>query len=198
MPYFVIKEAYDEGNVYVSDIPDGLVRKYQLLQGISRLAGWPPGLAAQFSKDRAEGMRLTDWVPTPFGWLLISGRFKAILEAMGAPNVEYLPIKMVNHKKRLASPDYWIVNFLVLIEAVDRSRSVFDVDAAEDDKIFSFDKLVLLDAVESKGPLIFRPKEAPRLVLVRSDLAERIQGDGLTGLKLTPTSQFRTYDPNDP
>src|SRR5262245_42403684 len=143
MNYSVIKDDYDEGNVYVSDIPDGLLRKYQLLQGVSRLAGWPADLAARFSDDEPEGMKLTDWVSNPFGWLLISGRFKQLLEDVGAPAVEYLPIKMKNHKGRLASADYWIVNFLVLIGAVDRERSAFEVSAAEDDKIYSFDRLIL-------------------------------------------------------
>jgi hypothetical protein len=197
MSYSVIKEDYDEGNVYVSDIPDGLLRKYQLLQGVSRLAGWPPDLAARFSDDEPEGMRLTDWVSTPFGWLLISGRFKKLLEDVGAPAVEYLPIKMKNHKGRLAGADYWIVNFLVLIEAVDRDRSAFEVSAAEDDKIYLFDRLVLRDDVEAKGPVIFRLKEQPRLILVREDLVARIQAAGFTGLLFIATAKYKTHDSAD-
>ena len=80
MRYFVIEENEDESNVYVSDIPEGLVRKYQLLKGISRAVGWPADMAAKFSDIRPEGMRLTDWVATPFGWLLISDRFKELVE----------------------------------------------------------------------------------------------------------------------
>jgi hypothetical protein len=193
MSYSVIKEDCDKGNVFVLDIPEGLDRKYQLLQGISRLASWPPDLAAEFSKHRPEGMRLTDWIATPFGWLLVSDRFKKLLDDASAPNVEYLPIKMKNHKGRLASTDYWIVNFLVLIEAVDRDRSAFEVDAAEDDKIFRFDRLVLLDEIEARGPVIFRLKEQPYLILVREDLVTRIKEAGFTGLRFTPTAKYKTY-----
>lgn len=197
MKYFVLKESYDEGNVYVSDIPEGLLRKYQLLKGISRVAGWPSDLAARFSDNRPEGMKLTDWVSSAFGWLLISGRFKQLIEEAGAPDTEYLPIKLKNHKGRLASADYWIVNFLRLGDAVDRERSAFEVDAAEDDRIFRFDRLVLLDEFEARGPVIFRLKEQPVLIMVREDLVTRIQVAGLTGLRFTATADYKTYDPDD-
>jgi len=194
MKYFIIREAADDANVYVSDIPDGLQRKYQLLKGISRLADWPPDLAAKFSDIRPEGMRLTDWIPTPFGWLLISERFKQILEKSGLAQVEYLSIKMKNHKKKVVGATYWLVNFLVLTEAVDRDRSAFEVDAGEDDKIFRFDRLVLRSEIESKGTIIFRLKEQPQLVLVREDLAAQISEAGLTGLRLVETSKYTTYE----
>lgn len=197
MNYFVIKEDYDRTNVHVSDIPAGLTRKYQLLKGVSRRHDWPDDLALRFTKNRPEGMNLTDWVGNQFGWLIVSDRFKRLLEESGAPDVEYLPVKMTNHKGRIAAADYWIVNMLSLTEAVDRSRSVFDVDAADEDLIFSFDKLVLRDDVIASGPAFFRLKERPRLVLVRQDLAERIRQERLTGLLLVETSRFMSNDPND-
>jgi hypothetical protein len=197
MSYFVIQDKFDEQNVYISDIPKGLLRKYQLLEGISRLDDWPSDLAARFSDNEPEGMKLTDWVSTAFGWLLISGRFKQLLEDSGTFAVEYLPIKMKNHKGRLASADYWIVNFLELVPAVDRDRSVFEVDAAEDDKIFEFERLVLLDEVEARGPVIFRLKEQPVLIMVREDLVARIRSVGFTGLQFTSTADYKSNDPDD-
>jgi hypothetical protein len=192
MNYFVIKEDRDEGNVYVSDIPEGLVRQYQLLEGVPRSVGWPQ-VTAKFSDRRPEGMRLTDWLPTPSGWLLVSDRFKKLIEAMEVANVEYLPIRVRNHKKKIVSESYWIVNFLNLIEAVDRNQSVFDVDAADKNKIYTFDRLVLRAEVDAKGPSVFRMKEKPALVLVRGDLAERIGASRLTGLKLVETAKYVTH-----
>jgi hypothetical protein len=195
MPYFVLLEDYDETHVYITDVPDALDESYELLQGIPQLAKWPKDLALRFSKDRKEGMNLTDWVVSPFDWLIASGRFKGLLQEAGAPDVEYLPVKIKNHKGRIAGADYWIVNFLVHQPAVDRARSVFEADAADPHLIFSFDKLVLTNQIETKGPSIFRLAEKPRMILVRADLAERIVGAKITGLKLKPTDQFMTYDP---
>jgi hypothetical protein len=197
MSYSVFKEAYDESTVYVSDIPAGLVRKYELLKGVPRLASWPKDLTVDFAKSRPEGMNLTDSVPNTFGWLLVSGRLKALLIEAGAADLEHLPVKVRNHKKRIASEDYWIENFLTFVEAVDRGQSAFDVDAADDELIFAFTRLVLLDSVARGGPPIFRLKEKPRLILVRDDLAQRIQAAGLTGMRFTPVAAYKTYDPAD-
>ena len=85
------------------------------------------------------------------------------------------------------------MNFLALVEGVERAKSVFDVDAAEDDKISKFERLVLRAEVEADGPPILRLREQPRLVLVREDLAGRIKKAGLTGLRLTETSKYKTF-----
>jgi hypothetical protein len=197
MRYFVLLEDYDETNVYISEVPDALPDSYELLQGVSQAAKWPKDLALRFSKDRKEGMNLTDWVENEYEWLIASGRFKKLLEEAGAPDVEYLRVTIKNHKGRIASADYWVVNFLVHHPAVDRDRSVFEVDAAYPSRIYSFDKLVLTNKIENEGPIIFRLAEKPRLVLVRADLAERIEKAKITGLKLKPTDRYLTFDPEE-
>ena len=134
------------------------------------------------------------WVSTPFGWLLIGERFKGLLEKTGLAQVEYLPLRMKNHKKKLVEGSYWIVNFLVLTEAVDRDQSAFEVDAGDDNKIFRFDRLVLRSEIEAKGPAVFRLKEQPYLILVREDIAAQIREAGFTGLRLVETSKYTTYE----
>jgi uncharacterized protein DUF1629 len=193
MIYFVLREAFDDTTAYVTDVPAGLTDKFELVKGVPRLAGWPEDLAAEFSKDQPEGMVLTDAVPNTFDWLLVSGRFKKMIEESGPPDVEYLPLKIKNHKGRIAADDCWIINFVTLVEAVDRELSAFRVDAAEDDQISKFTRLVLRDPIVEKGPSIFRLKEARRMVLVREDLASTILAAGLTGLKLVEASQFTTF-----
>lgn len=197
MNYFALKEDYNEENVYVSDIPEGLVRKYELLKGISRAKDWPAGLCAQFSDYRPDGVKLTDWIANPFGWVFISGAFKKLLQEHQIKNIEYLPIKIKDHEGQLASKEYWIINFLTHVEAVDRTQSIFEIDAAEKDKISRFDQLVLNKNVSSDETLIFRLKEQPRLVLVREDIVNEIKKAKFTGLKFTITSEYKTYDPND-
>lgn len=194
MKYFVIKERYDETHVRITDVPRHLKRKYQLLEGISRLDGWHPEMTAQFSAHRPEGMILNDYVNTSFGWLLISGRFKTLLEddTLHLEHVEYLPLKINNHKGRLASDDYWIVNFLAPVEGVDRERSVYQADAASADRISIFDALALREEVHEAGPPVFRLKEQPRLILVREDLVRRVEELGLTGMEFIDTEQYRT------
>lgn len=197
LKYFVLKRKYDETNVIIQDIPSNLKKKYQLLKGIARLSDWPEDIILEFSKQRSEGMNLTDYVENSFGWLLISNRFKRVLEEFGAASIEYLPVKIKNHKGRIAGEAYWIGNFLVLTEAVDRNLSMFEADALDENQIFRFDKLVLRDDVLNSNPLIFRLKEQPRMVIARQDLVERFEKEGLTGVKFIETNRFKTYDPEE-
>ena len=193
--YYVLKETDDETNAYLDlETPDAIPKQYQLFEGVSRLDGWPDDVVFEFSKDRSEGMNLTDYVENSPQWLIISDRFKAILEQFREENIEYLPIKIKNHKGRMASEHYWIANFLVLTEAVDRESSIFDDDPGSEDGIFSFDKLVLRQDILKSGPVIFSLKEEPMTVIARQDLVERIKEEGLTGVEFIETDKFSTFD----
>ena len=194
MKYFVVSEDYDETNAYIGNLPNNLERQYELIKGVFRSADWPDDIAFIFSKNRPEGMNLNDYVRNKYGWLIISERFKLILEKFNVENIEYLPIQINNHKGRLASKDYWIANFIKLTKAVDRESSTFEASPLDESKVFSFDKLVLTDEVEKAGPLIFRMDEEPMMILVREDLVSRIKEEGLTGMKFTETKDFKTYN----
>lgn len=192
--YFVLKEKDDETNVYLDlETPYSIPEQYQLRKGVSRLNGWPEDVFFKFSKYKPEGMILTDWVENSPLWLIISDLFKTVLEEFREENIEYLPIKIKNHKGRFVSEHYWIANFLVLIEAVDREHSVFKVDTGNVGCIRMFDKLVLREDILKSGPVIFRLKEEPMKVIARQDLVERLNEKSITGVRFVETDKFRTF-----
>ena len=191
--YYVLGEKYDETYAYVEGFESDIPESYELLEGISRADGWPENLTGQFSKQRPEGMILTDWIKNESDWLMISDRFKKLLESVELGSVEYLPIKIKNHKGKIVSKDYWIVNFLVHTEAVDREMSIYDDHPVYEDKIFSFEKLILKKEILKSGPAIFRLKERPpRMVLARQDLVERLKKEGLTGMEFIETDKYKS------
>lgn len=193
--YYVLKVTDDETNAYLDlETQEAIPKQYQLRKGISRLDGWPEDVVFEFSKDQPEGMNLTDYVENSPQWLIISDQFKAILEEFHAEDIEYLPVKIKNHKGRMASEHYWIANFLVLTKAVDRKNSIFDDNPGIEDGIFSFDKLVLLQDILKSGPVIFSLKEEPMTFIARQDLVQRIKEEGLTGVEFIETDKFRTFD----
>ena len=194
--YYVLKENYEETNVYVAKIPKTIKKQYQLIEGVSRIDDWPDEVIFQFSRSRPEGMNLTDWIENPSGWLLISNRFKSLLEDFNPKHIEYLPVSINNHKGRIASKDYWIANFTTLTKAVDRELSDFDEDPVDADEIFTFEKLILQEEILISGDEIFRLKELPRLILARQDLVERINKNGLTGMIFVETRKFKSLDPD--
>ena len=193
--YYVVIKTDDETNAYLNlETPDAIPKRYQLLKGVSRLDGWPEDVVFKFSKDFQEGMNLTDYVENSSQWLIISDRFRAVLEEFDVKDIEYLPVKIKNHKGRMASEHYWIANFLVLTEAVDRERSIFDDNPGSENGIFSFDKLVLRKDILKSGPVIFSLKEEPMTVIARQDLVERIEEEGLTGVEFVETDNFSSLE----
>ena len=194
MPDYVIWDhVRDETHVRIQDRPREVERKYELLQGVPRLETWPESVVLDFSKHRAEGLFLPDTVDNAFGWILVSGACKAALDAVPDDDVEFLPVTIRNHRGRVASDDYWIVNVLRLVEAVDRQRSEFEPDAADPSQIFRIDRLVLDPSVVADGPPLFRLAERPRLVLLRADLAEQVEAAGLTGNVFVPVDEYSTF-----
>lgn len=191
--FSVLVDKYEESEIRITNIPKGLLRKYELLDGISRLSDWPSPLFTRYSDDWPEGIHLTESISNPFGWLLISDPFKKILEEINLNDVEYLPIGICDHQGNLVNDSYYIVNFLSLVEAVDRNESVYEKDAGEKEKIFRFDKFVLLKSIELTGPPIFRLKENPRLILVRQDLVDRFAKANWTGHQFVNVREYATY-----
>ncbi len=193
--FYVIRAVYDETNVYLdNNVANSIPKQYQLFEGVSRLDGWSEDVAFKFSINRPEGMNLTDCVANSDQLLIISDRFRVVLEEFQVKDIEYLPVKIKDHKGRMASEHYWIANFLVLTEAVDRERSIFDDNPGSEDEIFGFDKLVLREDILKSGPVIFSLKEEPMTFIARQDLVRRIEEAGLAGVECVETDDFRTLD----
>jgi len=197
MKYFVLRGIQDDTHVYISDIPETIERQYELVEGVSRIDGWPNDVVFRFSDYEPEGLILTDCVRNSLAWLILSGRFKNLLQEFDVPGLEFLPAKIENHKGRIASENYFTANLCELMQVVDRSTSEFEEDALEETQVFSFDKLVLLEEVEEHGPAILRMKEKPTMILAREDLVSRIQNEGLSGARFVETAKFKTFDPDD-
>jgi hypothetical protein len=189
--YYVLKTEKSVTNVRLVDVPEAIVKQYQLKQGVSRIHDWPDAITFEYSRDKPEGMELTDWIDNSKSWMIISAAFRKILEAFPVADVEFLPIRLQNHKRKITSTDYSIGNFTKLVEAVDRERSVFK-EAGGD--ITRFDKLVLRADIVRSGPPLFRMKERDILVLGREELVENLRKAGMTGVTFVETDKYKTFD----
>lgn len=195
MRYYVLDNKLDETDAYITDLPENLSDKYELLQGVPRLATWPNDVKFTYSRHYPEGINLTDYVGNKFRWMIVSDRFRSVLADTDLENVEYLPISIRNHKGRMADDNYWIVNFLALTEVIDRDRSDYREDAAFEGQISRFDNMVLRDEVQTDGPPVLRMREDPMMVLVREDFKTAMEKEGLTGMQYWETDTYKTFDP---
>lgn len=193
MKYTVLTEDPSDTDVFVTDLPKGVRATYQLVEGVSRIDGWPDDVALHFSDDFPERVGLTDNIANTHWWLIVSSAMRKIIQAHQSDDLEFLPVSIRNHKGRVAADNYSIVNFLRLIEVVDRGASEFRVDAAYDDQISKYYKLILRKDIEEIGPAILRMKETPMLILVREDLAMSIEASGMTGVTFVRTDEYTTF-----
>lgn len=160
-----------------------------------------------------EGVPLRDWFPSPaifpmnpdfpkgrklyalqattiMGLLVVSKELRATFEEVGCDNIEYLPISIIDHRKKLASADYAIANVLHPIDAMDRERSVFDNNALLPTRVSGIEKLVLLEDRIPPHLHLFRLTNAPQFPIVSETLKKAITKKKLGGMRFVPPEEF--------
>lgn len=152
---------------------------YRMSVGRPMGAEYPPN-ARMFCERHRPGVELPDLVGNTRDLLILSKRVKDRLEQAAPGPVEYLPLSIINHKKRLASADYFIVNPLGTVDCLDLDRS--EIDWFEGD-VVRIKKYVLDPAKLRNAPELFRIRENPRTYVITQALAARL-------LPPTPTNFF--------
>lgn len=161
----------------VSKVPDA----FEINDGVSRLEGWPGDACCEMSPKFPKDIELADSIAGA-KFIVISGRVKAALEAGGARNVEYLPLKIINHKGRVASEDYSLLNPLEVIDCIDKAASVVEEDTLNDGMIDGVQSLVLREEAIPEDMHLFRTKFWSGRILIRRRLADELTAAGFTGL----------------
>lgn len=188
-PKFLIwRNRYEEGYCVVTN--PNVKDDYELSEGVSRADGWPDDVKAPMSPEYPKDIELPDNV-SGTELVIISDKVRQALAAERVTNVEYLPLTIVNHKKKVASKDYFILNPPDVVDCIDLEASEVKWNAIDKTLISRCKQLVLKEANVPKDAKVFRPKHLPNQILIRSDLAKKLEGAGLTGLHFTDPAKFR-------
>jgi hypothetical protein len=173
----------------------------------------PPAQIADELYRFDEGVPLRDWFPSPaefpmnpdfpksrklyplqattiMGLIVASKELRATFEEVGCDNLEYLPIIILDHRKKVASTDYAIANVLHLIDAMDRERSVFDNNALLPTRVSGIEKLVLLEDRIPPDRHLFRMTNAPQFPIVSETLKKAIEKKKLGGMRFIVPEEF--------
>lgn len=187
-PFAIWRSCYVEGYCVVGQ-PAGVAKAFQLAQGISRAEGWPAGLQCRMSDDYPKDIQLPD---SFFGvsWVIVSARTQALLQAAGAPQVEYLPVGVADHKGRNVASDCAIVNPLAIVDAIDVAASGVQWNPIRKDLIASCQGLVIDPARVPPELQLFRLRHLEHTVIVKAGLAQALQGAGLVGLALQDATSY--------
>ncbi|WP_095961810.1 imm11 family protein [Corallococcus macrosporus] len=181
MAYQVFSINSDPRLAYLEDVSANVPDYMQLTDGV-RLKGTIPE-STTFTLSEEGGDMLCDFVENTSGTLIVSTRAREALEAEGitGDDFEYLPVTLKDKRGRALKSRFYIVNPLQKVECMDRERSKFSA-SARTDEILSVRRLVVRQEQVPAELKLFRLGEWPRVIVIRSDLVQRLQEAQLIGL----------------
>ncbi|NTX53275.1 hypothetical protein HR086_18415 [Myxococcus sp. CA039A] len=166
--------------------------EYQLSKGVSRAQGFPADASFAMSAKHRKYIALADNISNLNRALVVSRRLKDVIEARRPRDVEFLRVSIIDHKKKVASDDYFIVNPFKVVDCIDKDKSKYRWNNIDPEKMSSCTKLVLKPEAINPELLLFRPQHLEYYVLVHPDLAAALEEEGFTGLRFTPIDEFES------
>jgi hypothetical protein len=155
---------------------------YQLKRGISRIGKWPQDAAFEMDKERKTDVGLEDFLGNIEGVLVVSQKAKDLLIQEGVQAVEYLPVKIINHKGRATKEAYYIAHQIDLQDCLDLKKSQYERNDIDPEFISTVEKMVIAEDKIAPNRMLFRMKQFPKVPIIHRKLAQSIKGAGLTGV----------------
>lgn len=123
------------------------IKHYDVNQGLF-LKDYNDGIT--FYYDEKNGSKVTDYISNNLGWIIISPRFKTILEVVGVNNVQYIPIEIRGQSTNDVIMGYSIVNIINLVDGLSLESSVYKVRKVRSQEYISVIKPAL-DSIKLRG-----------------------------------------------
>ncbi|WBW96093.1 imm11 family protein [Oceanirhabdus sp. W0125-5] len=133
-----------------------------------------------FYYDRHNGNIPTDYISNDLGWLIISLKFKKILESIGVYNVQYIPIEIREKTTNDILIGYNIVNIIGLVDGLNLNESVYKVLKVRNKEYISVTKPAL-DINKLKGLHLARVKDCVFVTFVSEALIKELLNNNITG-----------------
>ena len=168
----------------------GLEDAFRLRQGVPLLDGLPSDVAFHMDPDFPNNLRLVDNLLNSDRAIVVSPTLRDWLEKRRIPQVEYLPVSIIDHRGRVASADYVIVHPIGPVDCIDRDQSEFSESRITPGQISRFRKMVIDDRRVPADREIFRLQGFWGATLVRANLVSDLSEGAFTGLSFLPVSQY--------
>jgi len=186
--FFIWEDDYEEGYCVIKP-PVGIEKAYQLGEGKPRSADWPADARCEMDPDFPKDIQLADSLYGA-GLRVASGKLKEFIQREQADHIEYLPLTIINHKGRIASKDYFILNPIGAVDCIDTQQSNVEWNPIDPELIDECDQLVIEGDQVPADRFVFRPKFLPSLILIRKVLAEKMKAQPFTGIFLKSPSEY--------
>jgi hypothetical protein len=184
--HVLVSTVEDDGGAIVESLPDGCPPEWKLHLGGELAPEFPRGAVLRFSPNHPERRVLQDFVANTIGLLIVSPRARAVLEGEAVGGVEFLPVRIADHRGAIVGPEHAILNPVGSIDAVDMARTRCTLGAVDKSQIFDVDSLALDAAAIPADAKLFRLRNMLRTVVVREDVARALEAAALSGFKVFP------------
>jgi hypothetical protein len=160
---------------------------YKMMSGESIKGEYPKDAHITMS-DKEDGIVLGGLVGNTCGLLIVVSAIKnLILEHDQAHDqIEFLPIRILNHKKKLASDDYFIVNPLGTDDVLDLEKS--DIKRTKNGDVVAVKHMFLQRQKINPKKALFRPKEDHHVYIAREDWLRKLKSLNLKHSNVTGTT----------
>lgn len=156
---------------FLRDFPEGVgLNRYRLTQGEAFGEEYPADPRVYMS-PKEKGRALPSLVGNTRSMLIVHRDVKETIEANNRGPTEYLPLHIYDHRKRLASDEYFVVNPLGAWDCLDLDASVIEY---LDGEVVGIETMVLDPEKLDSVPDLFRVREDPSIYLASQRLLERI------------------------
>lgn len=179
--YFIFRHPRDAGDYCaIHELPDEFPDPWMPSDG--ERMGDEYGAPADLSmSSESPGILLSDVISNILGYLIVSPALRALLEEHSGAEIEFLPVRILNHKGRLASDEYSIANVIGTVDCVDMARSEGRLDPGESGVFARLKKLHLDPGRVPPEGRLFRIAAMPPVMIIRDDLRRILEDAGITG-----------------
>jgi hypothetical protein len=146
---------------------------------------WPEDARIYMSKDQ-KGVKLSSLLGTTRNMMIANRALRELVEEhCKGVEIEYLPFALYDHRKRLYSTDYCIINPIGTLDCLDVKKTDADWDDEKPGRMSYLEVPVLDRKKVAKAPQLFRIKESPTDLIVGPELGVAIGKAKLTNVRGT-------------
>lgn len=138
-----------------------------------RIGSHYPDDAKVYMQPQHPGVRLCDLVGNCFSYMIVTSRVKDAIQEHSNVEIEYLPLSIFNHRRRLHSDDYWIINPIGTIDCLDLKRSKYR-RGKETGEIVSVQEYVFLKSRLETEPILLRVPQYPAHYFLNEPTARKL------------------------
>ena len=187
MRVFIIRLLGDEQNqklAFIDGIPDVGLYASCMAKG-ERIGDHYPDDAKIYLKPKSPGTKLTSLIGNSRGYLIVNEEMKNVILSECMCEIEVLPFVLYDHKKRILTTEYYIVNPIGTVACVNREASDIVYLDSTKAEIVKVKKFVLDPDKAMNAPALFRVPENPRAYFAKENLVKAFQDHQFTNVFLT-------------